>query len=175
MVPKDALRYIRYLEVVFEQFESIGHLTWCPDGSSELMDWNRTIEAIKPHLVSPALAIRMSFPCDMLRIHGHLTHAPEEELVFSEAEFHHRKTCYFNTVLPLQQLGRLQHLLVDIGGGMEEPGGGFQYAREWSQELVSTIMRATYDPPFHDSYDSDKRRLKLAFRTGRWVSDHYEL
>jgi hypothetical protein len=123
VVPKDGLRHLRYLEIVFEQFECIGHLAWCESGSSELLDSERTIEDIKLHLVSSNLAIKISFPPDMGRIYGRSPDAQDEDYIFSQEEFLNRRKCYFNTVLPLQRLScHLNYLAVCIYGDMEEPG-----------------------------------------------------
>jgi hypothetical protein len=175
VVPKDALRHLRYLDVVFERFGHPGHLTWCPHSSPELMDWKRTIGKIKPHLASASLAIAIVFPPDPIYIYFDDPDDPDglnRLRMYSKEEFRHRKTCYFNTVLPLQQLaGGLKHLWVSISGDVEQPGRGAKYTSEWSRELVSTIMGPSYEPPHRYDFESDELPVPLLPRIGRWLLD----
>jgi hypothetical protein len=124
VVSKDALRHLRYLEVVFEHFGYPEHLTWCPTNSPELIDWKRRIEEIKPYLSSSRLAIKVVFPPEPLMYYDELPDEHKRIVEFSHVEFLHRKTCYFNTVLPLQSLaGHLKHLWIRIYSNAKEPGG----------------------------------------------------
>jgi hypothetical protein len=172
VVPKDALRHLRYLEVVFEYFDYPGHLTWCPTSSPELIDWKRTIEEIKPHLASSSLAVKIVFPPEPSFADVELPDELQTSVAFSKAEFQHRKTCYFNTILPLQRLAcHLKHLWVWIYGNVEEPGGGTGYTADWSRELETTIMGHAYEPPRRSDYSSDGPPVPLLLRNGRWFTD----
>jgi hypothetical protein len=180
VIPKDAPRYLRNLEIVFEQFECIGHLKWCESGSLELLDWQRTITAIKPHLAqSSHLAIKMIFPPDMGRMYGRPYDFREEDYTFSPEEFQHRKKCYFNTVLPLARLrGHLKHLIIWIAGDMDEPGTegtegrqDTEYSEKWSRELTSRVMGAAYKLPTSDDYEASGQPEPLFMGTGYWLVD----
>jgi hypothetical protein len=177
VVPKEALRHLRYLEVVFEDFDYTGHLVWCSTSdSSELLDWKRTIEEIKPHLAPSSLAVRIVFPPDSYYFHQ--MEVPEEydrTVTLSKQDFQHRKTCIFNTVLPLQQLAhRLKHLWVSIYGNVKEPGKsqgeGKEFTGRWSRELERAIMGPSYEAPHERDYTEDLP-VPPILRTGRWLAD----
>jgi hypothetical protein len=162
VVPKEALRYLRYLEVVFDmpyhpRVNDAVPLDWCSAGSTELVDWQRTIEEIRAHVVSSNLSITVVFPGDMGSYLSDLM--PDADFGHSEAELQLRKACLYNALLPLKRLSPLKHLCVDIWG---YPGG-------W--EIMKTIMGPSYEPPCDSEYITAELPVPLFARKGRWLSD----
>jgi hypothetical protein len=170
VVPKDALRHLRYLEVVFSE-----HLK-----GDELVEWKRTIEGIKPHLVSSSLALKIFFaagPPDPLHNYYQLSRDEEEEeeeegVRASQEEFLRSRRHYLNTTLPLQQLRyHLKHLWICLFEDPEERREGDTWAK-CSRELESTIMGPSYKSPTSDDYELNNLPKPFFLRTGRWYSDH---
>ncbi|KAF1824813.1 uncharacterized protein K489DRAFT_142132 [Dissoconium aciculare CBS 342.82] len=178
VVPKDALRHLRYLEVVFSE-----HLK-----GDELVEWKRTIEGIKPHLVSSSLALKIFFaagPPDPLHNYYELSRDEEEEEGkeegeeekeeeggASQEEFLESRRHYVNTVLPLQHLrNHLKHLWISVFELPEERSEESVWA-DCSRELEHTIMGPSYKPPTSDDYKLNGLPKPLFLRTGRWYSDH---
>jgi hypothetical protein len=158
VVPKEALRYLRYLEIVFDtpDYLSLNDqalLDWCSEGSTELVDWEHTIEQITAHVVASTLSITVVFPTDL---GSYLSqNVPGETSEYSEEELQRRKSCLYNAMLPLQRIGPLKHLRIDIWG---YPGGC---------EIMETIMGPSYEPPRDYTFESAELPVPLFARTGR--------
>lgn len=171
VIPKDALRHLQYLEIIFPAYYRDG--TKWSTNSPVMTDWKRTIEKIKPHLVAPKLAIKMIWHQQLLSLDYMHSEPLDEEIRSREEEFLQSKAYYFDIVLPLQQLSpRLKHLFVCIYEDLEGPRRETGYAAEWSHELEKTIMGASYERPSSGNYEVRGLPAPLFMRTGRWYSDH---
>jgi hypothetical protein len=162
VVPRDALCHLRYLEIVFDMPDpwavSDGALMdWCSAGSTELTDWELAIEGITKHVVSSNLSITVVVPGDL---DSYLyPHSPDEGAEPSEDELQRRSRYIDNALLPLQRLGPLKHLQIDIWG---YPSDG---------EIVEMIMGPSYEPPRDYTYESAGILVPLFARRGRWLTD----
>jgi hypothetical protein len=162
VVPKDALRHIRILElVVFEDLKG-----------DRLSEWKRTIAEIKPHLLSSHLALKLFFAAGPPSFYDPYREPSKEEIRASQDELLKSRRYYFDAALPLQQLSyHLKYLWICVFEDPEERREGAVWT-EWSCELESTIMGSSYKPPTIGDYDLDELSMPLILRTGRWYSDH---
>ena len=61
VVPQDALRFLRYLEVVFPPFGEGEPCEYCPRGSPQFLDWEQTLKQVEPYLNLSKLTICIYF------------------------------------------------------------------------------------------------------------------
>jgi hypothetical protein len=162
VVPRDALCHLRYLEIVFDMpdlwlVSDEELLDWCSAGSTGLTDWELAIEGITKHVVSSNLSITVAVP-------GHLDwylypHSPDEGAEPSEDRLQRRNRYIDKALLPLQRLGPLKHLDIEVSGYPSE------------REIVEMIMGPSYEPPRDYTYESAQIPVPLFARRGRWRTD----
>ena len=59
VVPKDALRFLRHLEIVFPSFGEDVQCDYCPLKSPQFLEWKQTLQQVKPLLDLPKLTVRV--------------------------------------------------------------------------------------------------------------------
>lgn len=128
IIPKDALQFLRYLEIVFPPFGEEEPCTYCPPHSTEWHDWIDTLEYVKDRLDLPKLTLRAYF-AEWLPTNGQHRIPPYRERM-NEGQSQAVQRCYLEIIRPLARLGGLRRFFAYL----PDPRG------PWAKE----------DDPYHD-------------------------
>ena len=113
VVPTEALRHLRFLDIYFPAFGDELPCDYCPAGSPEQLDWIDILESVKDKLSLPNLTLRVSFG-----VH------PEDNPDACWGPFRRHmsgrqgqdyKNCYIDTLAPLKAFnGRLKRFFAHL-------------------------------------------------------------
>ena len=168
IIPKDALRYLRFLELVFPPFGKERPCAFCPAQSTEWHDWNETLEKVKDDLNLPKLTIRVYFAASLppFEDHGHEI-VPSWRRQMTGVQSQAIQTSYLDTISPLKRLrglGRFFAHLADPSLWVE--------GRELVEETgLPALEHEVERVVMGDWYDSSAAG-KVEETWSRWLEDH---
>lgn len=168
VIPKEALRFLRFLEIVFPAFGELEPCAFCPSESLEWHDWIQTLESVKDKLDLPKLTIRAHFawwlPAGGV---GGFASAPPYRAHMTEAQSQAIQQSYSDTLTPLRTLRGLSRFfahLPDPTEWVEGPGRGDEGGMPVLEQKIERMVMS-------DEYDS--AAAGKAHQTwSRWFEDH---
>lgn len=133
VVPEDALRHMRHLEVVFTPFEDRNPSPYCALGSPCHADWLDTLITLKDKLTLSALTIDIHFK--------HLISplAPLDKRQFSERHFA-TKAVFMRVIGPMRHWRGLARFFMRLVSSPSKP-----YLPDWEKEIEKAVMGPDYD------------------------------
>lgn len=171
VVPTDALRHLRFLEVVSGPFGEHSLCSYCPPHSVEHLDWIRTLRFVKDRL-----------SLHNLTIHIHVASWPEYNYEpmplylsnLTPTQLGAIKQSYLDTFGPLRLLRGLYRVCVHLPTRPPDKYSHFKrFKREWAmnKEWEKKIEKIIMRDPKYDSSIAGKRRIP----PGRWYLEHNNL
>ena len=133
VVPRGALRHLRFLEVVFPPFRT----PWMLAHEPAYQQWQEAIEIVRDHLTLPALTLRVYF-ADRLPYDEHSDTPFRDEMTKEQAMEIYKS--YMRIVMPLQGLEGLSKLFVHVAWPWEWTFRG-QWRRRVQKDAVEREVR----------------------------------
>lgn len=135
VVPRSALRHLRFLEVVFPPFRT----PWMLAHEPAYRQWQEAIAIVRDHLTLPALTLRVYF-ADKLPYDHPSSDSPFRETL-TKAQAMEIYTSYVRLVQPLQELKGLRKLFVHVAWPWEWTERG----RWRRREQGATVEKEVWD------------------------------
>ena len=133
VVPRNALRHLRFLEVVFPPFRT----PWMLAHEPAYQQWQEAIEMMRDHLNLPVLTIRVYF-ADRLPYDHHSEPSFRDTMTKDQAMEIYKS--YMRIVMPLQGLKGLSKLFVHVAWPWEWTQRG-QWRRRVHEDAVEREVR----------------------------------
>lgn len=144
VVPPDALRHLRSVEIVFPACGVTRPGAYCPAQSAQWEDWTLTVENAKDQLNLCKLTIRVYFaewlPKDPTKI-------PVYRLSMTEEQANAELDLYFDTLSPLRRLTGLAKFFAHVSDptAWTEDRPQLRDLEELERELERSVMGEQYD------------------------------
>lgn len=127
VVPRGALRHLRFLEVVFPPFRT----PWMLSHEPAYQQWQEAIEMVRDHLTLPALTLRVYF-ADKESYDNSPNSSFRDEMTKEQAMEIYKS--YMRIMMPLQELKGLSKLFVHVAWP-------WQWRRRLQKEAVQREVR----------------------------------
>lgn len=156
VVPHNALRHLRSLEIVFPP--SVGD--YLPTYCCAYEHWLRTIDLLQTDLCLSRLTLRVYFPDIGKHNHNYYSQWPED------VDFDAVGKSYYRTLMPLARLSGLYRLYVylHVSGARRGPGETDEWRERWhtiEQWIERSVMGNDYDSRAKGKYNLKKSQWSL--------------
>ena len=160
IIPRDALQFLRYLEIVFPP---IGESwTYCPPNSAEWHDWIQTLETVKDKLSLSRLTIRLYFA--YFKAEPGWLRLPKYRERIGSTERQEGKRSYMNTIAPLRKLDGLRRFFANLSDPISYSELSHEWwMAPWEEEAEHLVMGQEYDAAAAG---------KAEQTTSQWLEDH---
>ena len=135
VIPRGALRHLRFVEVVFPPFR----MPWMLAHEPAYRQWQEAIEIVRDHLTLPALTLRVYF-ADKFPYDDPSSHSLFRDTMTKEQAMEIYKS-YMRVLMPLQRLKGLSKLFVHLAW----PWEWTQRGRRRRIEQKATVQREVWD------------------------------